>query len=57
MEIEGSENEIVRVEKLLGIDELVGEGETYPRLALKYGKQKGDRIESRFKPAKQPRKR
>ena len=48
MEIEGSEQEIVRVEKLLAIDGLQAEIETYPRLTRKHGKRNGDIIESRL---------
>ena len=52
MEIEGSELEILRVEKLLAIKNLRAEAETYPRLSLKHGKLNGDVVEARFKPAK-----
>ena len=48
MEIEASEEEIVRVESLLAIDGLQTEEETYPRLTLKHGKRKGAVIEARF---------
>ena len=48
MEIEGSEDQIARVESLLGIEDLQPEEETYPRLTLKHGKQNGAVIEARF---------
>lgn len=56
MEIEGSEKEIVRVEKLLVIDHLQAEIETYPRLTLKHGKRNGSVVEARFQAATQSRK-
>lgn len=52
MEIEASELEILRVEKLLAIKNLRAEAETYPRLSVKHGKLIGDVVEARFKPAK-----
>ncbi len=51
MEIEGSEKEIARVEKLLAIDQLQAEMETYPRLTLKHGKRNGSIVEARLKTA------
>jgi adenylate cyclase class IV len=49
MEIEGSKEDILKVEKLLGADELVPEARGYPRLTLKFGKEnKSGVIESRF---------
>src|SRR5688572_393842 len=48
MEIEGSEEEIARVESLLAIEALTTEEETYPRLTLKHGKRNGAMIEARF---------
>ena len=48
MEIEGSEKEIARIEKLLAVEGLKAEMETYPRLTVKHGKLKGDIIEARF---------
>lgn len=48
MEIEGSEEEIARVESLLAIEGLRVEVETYPRLTLKHGKRNGAVIEARF---------
>ena len=48
MEIEGSITSIAEVEMLLGLEDLVVEHETYPRLTAKLGKRNGDVIESRF---------
>lgn len=48
MEIEGSIDDILAVEKLLGADRLEPEARGYPRLTLKYGKSNGDVKESRF---------
>lgn len=50
MEIEGSEEEIARVESLLAIEALQAEAETYPQLTLKHGKRNGDVVEARFEP-------
>ena len=48
MEIEGPISAIAEAEMMLGIEELVVEHETYPRLAAKYGTRSGAIIESRF---------
>ncbi len=48
MEIEGSMKDIQKTEKLLKATDLEVEARGYPRLTLKYGKQKGDVIEARF---------
>ncbi len=48
MEIEGEMMAIKEVEMFLGSEDLVTEHETYPRLTLKFGKQNGNIIESRF---------
>jgi adenylate cyclase class 2 len=49
MEIEGSKEDILKVEKRLGADDLVPEARGYPRLTLKFGKEtKNGVIESRF---------
>jgi adenylate cyclase class 2 len=48
MEIEASEAEIARVEKLLGATRLRAEMESYPRLTGKLGKQRAGVIEARF---------
>lgn len=48
MEIEGSEKEIAGAEKLLEAEEFEAEHETYPRLALGFGKRNGEVVEARF---------
>lgn len=48
MEIEGSIEEILKTEKLLGIEDLEPETRGYPRLTAKYGKPVGNVMESRF---------
>lgn len=48
MEIEGSMEDILAAEKLLGAENLEPESRGYPRLTLKYGKRQGDVVESRF---------
>ena len=48
MEIEASESEIVRVEKLLGASRVRAEMETYPSLTAKLGKRRGKLVEARF---------
>jgi len=49
MEIEGDKEEILRVEKLLGADELQPESRGYPRLTQKFGKEnKNGVFEARF---------
>jgi len=48
MEIEGSMKDIQKTEKLLNAGDLEVEARGYPRLTLKYGKAKGDVMESRF---------
>lgn len=48
MEIEGSEEAISEVEALIAIDDLQGEGATYPQLTWKHGTKKGDVVEARF---------
>jgi adenylate cyclase class 2 len=52
MEIEGSMEAILEVEKLLGADTLEIEARGYPRLTLKYGKSRDGVTESRFKEAR-----
>ena len=45
----GRMSNVLKVEKLLGADELVPEARGYPRLTLKFGKEsKNGVIESRF---------
>ncbi|MEP6945650.1 MAG: class IV adenylate cyclase [Acidobacteriota bacterium] len=48
MEIEGSMEDILTVEKQIGADKLEPEVRGYPRLTLKYGKQLNGVIEARF---------
>ncbi|HKQ53401.1 MAG TPA: class IV adenylate cyclase [Pyrinomonadaceae bacterium] len=48
VEIEGEENVISEVEELLGLSEAEAEMDTYPHLARRYGKRRGDVIEARF---------
>lgn len=48
MEIEGSIEDILLVEKRLGADKLEPEQRGYPRLTVKYGKQVNGVMESRF---------
>ncbi|HEX6731588.1 MAG TPA: CYTH domain-containing protein, partial [Pyrinomonadaceae bacterium] len=50
MEIEGSEEGIEEVERLIAIEGLKVETATYPQLTLKHGKRSGDMIEARFHP-------
>lgn len=55
MEIEGSEKEIARVEKMIGAEDLPAVMETYPVLTAKLGKNRKGIVEARFK--KTPRRR
>lgn len=48
MEIEASEKEILRVEKLIGGEALPAVMETYPSLTVKLGKNRNGILESRF---------
>jgi adenylate cyclase class 2 len=48
MEIEGSVETIKKMEKLLEIENLPAEHETYPQLTAKLGTQNGQTIEARF---------
>lgn len=52
MEIEGSMEDILTVEKLVGADRLEPETRGYPRLTVKYGKQVNGVMESRFEKTK-----
>ena len=52
MEIEGSEREIARVEKILDAKALPGVMETYPTLTARLGKNRNGVIEARFKKAR-----
>ncbi len=49
MEIEASEKEIARVEKIIGAETLPAVLETYPTLTAKLGKKRNGVIEARFK--------
>ena len=51
MEIEASEKEIKRVEKLIGADDFAAVNETYPALTAKLGEKRKGIIEARFKKA------
>ena len=53
MEIEGTEKDILAVERKLAIRGLKAETATYPQLARKHGKDYGGLIESRFPKEKQ----
>lgn len=48
MEIEGTIEDIIEAEKLLGIEDLEPEARGYPRLTTKFGNQVGNVWESRF---------
>ena len=48
MEIEGSEAEIARVEKLIGAEALPAVMETYPALTARLGQKRGGVVEARF---------
>jgi adenylate cyclase class 2 len=49
MEIEGSITGIREAEMMLGLEDLVTEHETYPRLTAQFGMRAGEAIEARFK--------
>jgi adenylate cyclase, class 2 len=49
MEIEASEKEIARVEKMIGAENMPAVMETYPTLTAKLGKERKGIIEARFK--------
>ena len=48
VEIEGEEDAIVEAEELLGLGEAEAEMASYPELARRYGRQRGDIVETRF---------
>ena len=50
LEIEGEEKTINDVERLLGLDEVEAEMDTYPELTRRFGERRGDVIEARFQP-------
>lgn len=49
MEIEASEKEISRVEKLIGAQDFLAVPETYPSLTAKFGKKRKGIVEARFR--------
>ncbi len=49
MEIEGTYKDIAKAEEKLGIEDLEPETRGYPRLTVKYGRQRGNIYESRFR--------
>jgi adenylate cyclase class 2 len=55
MEIEADENEIMRIERLLGLKGLRAEMETYPRLTLKHGRKTDGIVEARFRRNRSPK--
>lgn len=48
IEIEGTEDDIAKAEKKLGLKEVEHEPRGYPRLTIKYGKLRGDVSEAKF---------
>ncbi len=48
MEIEGEIDDILKTEKLLGANAFESEARGYPRLTLKFGKEKAGVVEARF---------
>jgi adenylate cyclase, class 2 len=48
MEIEGSEEAIAEVERMIGMEDLIVEIATYPQLTRALGKKRGEIIEARF---------
>lgn len=50
LEIEGEEDVIVEVERLLGLAEAEAEMASYPELAQRHGEKRGDVLEARFRP-------
>ena len=48
LEIEGAEKAIAQAERLLGLDEVEAEMDSYPQLTKRYGERRGDMIEARF---------
>ncbi len=52
MEIEGSAEDILAAEKLLGVEDVAVESGTYPSLTMKHGKDVGGVMEARFERSK-----
>lgn len=48
IEIEGTEQQILFIERALGLSECAPETKTYPHLTAEFGKREGDTIVSRF---------
>ena len=48
VEIEGDEADILRAERLLGLDAAEAEHASYPTLTLRHGAKRGDAFEARF---------
>lgn len=48
LEIEGNEDEILKVEGLLDLSDVEVEMDTYPELAQRHGERQGELVESRF---------
>lgn len=48
LEIEGTEQSITEAERLLQLEEVEVETDTYPQLAKRYGEKRGGMIEARF---------
>ncbi|HEX8149543.1 MAG TPA: class IV adenylate cyclase [Pyrinomonadaceae bacterium] len=48
VEIEGDEERILEVEKLLGLDGAEAEHASYPALTLRHGTKRGEAVEARF---------
>lgn len=51
LEIEGEEQTIIKVERLLGLADAEAEMASYPELTERHGEKRGDVIEARFRPA------
>jgi adenylate cyclase, class 2 len=50
LEIEGEEEIIIDVERLLGLADAEAEMASYPELTMRHGEKRGDVIEARFRP-------
>ncbi|HEX8557829.1 MAG TPA: class IV adenylate cyclase [Pyrinomonadaceae bacterium] len=51
VEIEGDEADILRAERLLGLEDSPAERDSYPALTLRHGTKRGDVFEARFQGA------